>query len=121
MDLELYPKNDAPQLDGYGEGYIRVSGNKIYNAVLFLPDKYIELGKILNEEHKIIINRNINQSLPELIIYGSLRGLGYESDTLKFLKKLNIPIEQMQIGPACRTWSVLIGDGRSIVAIIEPA
>lgn len=48
MDLELYPKNDAPQLDGYGESYIRVSGNKIYNAVLLLPDEYIELGKILN-------------------------------------------------------------------------
>ena len=55
------------------------------------------------------------------MIYGSLKGLGYESDTLKFLKTLNIPIEQMQIGPACRTWSVLIGDGRSIAAIIEPA
>ena len=120
MDLELYPKNNAPQLDGYGEGYIKVSGNKIHNSVLFLSDKYIELGKILDEEHKIIINRNINQSLPELIIYGSLKGLGYESDTLKFLKTLSIPIEQMQIGPACRTWSVLIGDGRSIAAIIEP-
>jgi uncharacterized protein len=50
MDLELYPKNNAPQLDGYGEGYIRVSGNKIHNSVLFLSDKYIELGKILDEE-----------------------------------------------------------------------
>jgi uncharacterized protein len=26
----------------------------------------------------------------------------------------------MQIAPACRTWSVLIGDGRAISAIIEP-
>jgi len=24
MDLELYPKNNAPKIDGYGEGYIRV-------------------------------------------------------------------------------------------------
>ena len=120
MDLELYPKNNAPQLDGYGEGYIKVSGNKIYKSVLLLSDKFIELGKTLDEDDKKIINQNINQSMPELIIYGSLKGLGYDSDTLKFLKTLSIPIEQMQIGPACRTWSVLIGDGRSVSAIIEP-
>ena len=55
-----------------------------------------------------------------MIIYGTLKGLGYESDMLNFLKSLNIPLEVMQIGSACRTWSVLIGDGRSISAIIEP-
>lgn len=120
MDLELYPKKNTPQLDGYGKGYIKVSGNKIYNTVLLLSDKFIELKKELDENNKIIIKSNIFESAPELIIYGTLKGLGYNSDTLKFLKLLNIPIEEMQIGSACRTWSVLIGDGRSVSAIIEP-
>ena len=38
---------------------------------------------------------------------------------LSFIESFNLPIEVMQIGPACRTWSVLIGDGRNICAIIE--
>ncbi len=121
MDLELYPKNNAPQIEGYGKGYIKVSGNKIYNNLLFLQDNYIELDKLSNEDNKVIIKNNIKHLNPELIIYGSLKGLGYESEMLSFLKTLNVPIEVMQIGPACRTWSVLIGDGRSIAAIIEPA
>ena len=35
MDLELYPKNNAPQLDGYGEGYIKVSVIKYINLSYF--------------------------------------------------------------------------------------
>tara|TARA_Y100001970_G_scaffold55335_1_gene70101 strand:+ start:2967 stop:3332 length:366 start_codon:yes stop_codon:yes gene_type:complete len=121
MDLELYPKNNAPQIEGYGKGYIKVLGNKIYTSILFLPDKYIELNKTSNEDNFTIITNNIKELNLELLIYGSLKGLGYESEMLIFLKTFNIPIEVMQIGSACRTWSVLIGDGRSITAIIDPA
>ena len=43
MDLELYPKNNAPTIEGYGNGYINISGNKISNTILLLPDKYINI------------------------------------------------------------------------------
>ena len=39
MDLELYPKNNAPQIEGYGKDYIKISGNQIYSTVLLKPDK----------------------------------------------------------------------------------
>ena len=120
MDLELYPKNNAPQIEGYGKDYIKISGNQIYSTVLLKPDKFIELGKALNTCNKNIIKNNILSLEPELIIYGSLKGLGSNSNMYKFLKTLNLPIEEMQIGSACRTWAVLIGDGRSMCAIIEP-
>ena len=120
MDLELYPKTNAPNIEGYGEGYIKVSGDKLYNTILLLTDQYIEIEGLLNKNNKTIIKNKIIHSKPEMIIYGTLKGLGYESDMLKFLKSLNMPLEVMQIGSACRTWSVLIGDGRRISAIIEP-
>lgn len=121
MDLELYPKNNAPQIEGYGKGYIKVSGNKIFSNLVLLPENFIELKIPLNDDGKLIIKNNIQQLDPELIIYGSLKGLGHKSEMLSFLNMFDIPLEVMQIGPACRTWSVLIGDGRSIAAIIEPA
>ena len=119
MDLELYPKNNAPCIEGYGKGYINISGNKISNTVLLLPDNYINIGNVLNDKFKNIINKNLLKYKPDLIIYGSLKGLGYESSMCSFLKTSNIALEVMQFGPACRTWSVLIGDGRNICAIIE--
>ena len=119
MDLELYPKNNAPSIEGYGNGYIKISGNKISNTVLLLPDKYINISYLLDDKNKNIINTQLLKYEPDLILYGSLKGLGYKSDMQSFLKKSNIVLEVMQIGPACRTWSVLIGDGRNICAIIE--
>ena len=119
MDLELYPKNNAPTIEGYGNGYINISGSKISNTVLLLSDKYINIPAFLDDNSKKIINTNLLKYEPDLILYGSLRGLGYETDMQTFLKKSNIALEVMQIGPACRTWSVLIGDGRNICAIIE--
>ena len=120
MDLELYPKNNAPYIEGYGKGYISISGKNISNSILLLADKYINIEKSLDDNIKAIINSNLLNYKPDLIIYGSIKGLGYETEMLKFLKEKNIPIEVMQISSACRTWSVLIGDGRNICAIIEP-
>ena len=120
MDLELYPKNNAPYIEGYGDGYIMISGKNISNSVILLSDKYIDIGTTLDLNSKDIINLNLLQYKPDLIIYGSVKGLGYETDMLKFLKDKNLPIEVMQIASACRTWSVLIGDGRNICAVIEP-
>ena len=115
MDLELYPKNDAPYIDGYGKGYINISGNKISNTVLLLSDKYVNISNVLDDKSKKIINTNIENYKPD----GSIKGLGHESEMQFFLKASNIALEVMQIGPACRTWSVLIGDGRNICAVIE--
>ena len=119
MDLELYPKNNAPSIEGYGDGYIKISGSKIFDNVLLLPDNYINLGTELNKDNKSIISDNINIYMPELLIYGSLKGLGYETEMLSFLKTINIPLEIMQIGSSVRTWSVLIGDGRNVSAVIQ--
>ena len=119
MDLELYPKNNAPYIEGYGDGYIMISGKNISNSVILLSDKYIDIGSTLDVNSKYIINLNLSQYKPDLIIYGSAKGLGYETDMLKFLKDSKLPIEVMQIASACRTWSVLIGDGRNICAVIE--
>ena len=120
MDLELYPKNNAPYIEGYGKGYVIISGKTISNSIILLSDKYIDIGPVLDVNSKDIINSNLSQYKPDLIVYGSVKGLGYETDMHKFLKESNLPIEVMQIASACRTWSVLIGDGRNICAVIEP-
>ena len=119
MDLELYPKSNAPYIDGYGKGYINISGKKISNTVLLLSDKYVNISNTLDDKSKSIINMNLRDYKPDLILYGSIKGLGHESEMQLFLKASNIALEVMQIGSACRTWSVLIGDGRNICAVIE--
>ena len=57
MDLELYPKNNAPTMKQYGEA-INKAGNKISNTVLLLSDKYINIPIFLDDNSKNIINTN---------------------------------------------------------------
>ena len=52
MDLELYPKNNAPYIEGYGNGYIKISGIKIKNSVLLLSDQYIDIGKLIEARNQ---------------------------------------------------------------------
>ena len=118
MDLELYPKSGSPVIEGYGEGYIKILGNKISNTFILFPDKMEEI-----KEHSTssIINSFISyKENLDLVIYGSYRKIDTNMDLLNNLKSISLPIEFMHTFSACRTWSVLISEGRSVSAIIEP-
>ena len=52
MDLELYPKTNAPCIEGYGNGYINISGTRFSNTVLLLSNKYIDIGTSLENDIK---------------------------------------------------------------------
>jgi len=118
MDLELFPKSDSPIINGYGKGYITISGQKIFNIIILYPDKYIE---IKNRNFELIVKslQSYKNNL-DLIIYGNSKGIDDSQNILDKLKPLLCPIEFMHTSAACRTWSVLISEGRSIGAIIEP-
>ena len=117
MDLELYPNISAPIIEGYGHGYVNISGNKLTKTFILFPDKFIELDF---ENIKEITNAvNLCKIQLDLIIYGSLNSLD-KSKYLNLKSSISIPIEFMHTNSACRTWSVLIAEGRNIGAIIEP-
>ena len=33
MDLELFPKSDAPIIEGYGTGYVTISGKRVTDTL----------------------------------------------------------------------------------------
>ena len=73
MDLELYPNISAPIIEGYGHGYVNISGNKLTKTFILFPDKFIELDF---ENIKEITNAvNLCKIQLDLIIYGSLNSL----------------------------------------------
>tara|TARA_B100000686_G_scaffold343860_1_gene425418 strand:+ start:3503 stop:3862 length:360 start_codon:yes stop_codon:yes gene_type:complete len=117
MDLELYPKSGVPIIEGYGTGYVTISGKKVTDTLILYPDKFeeIEPGDISS----IIKSINLYKNKLDLIIYGSLIEIENKNDIIKKLNINSLPIEFMQTSAACRTWTVLIGEGRAIGAIIE--
>jgi GDP-D-mannose dehydratase len=109
--LSLYFEKKRYNYLGIG---LKENKNKFHNKIKKnINYKYLDIQNFKK------LSDILDKYKPDLILYGSLKGLGYKSDMQSFLKESNIALEVMQIGPACRTWSVLIGDGRNICAVIE--
>ena len=87
----------------------------ILEALLNISDLLIR-SDIKNE----IINYS-NKHKIDLIIYGNSLGLESSKDLItKELNSLNIPLEIMNTDAACRTWTVLLSEGRCVCAFIKP-
>ena len=118
MDIQLHPGRHQVNLEGYGDGYFKISGKKILPPILLFPTKYIQNGKNL-EKIRTQIEKYSKKHTIDLIIYGNTNGLFLPDVRVQdCLKSLGIPLEIMNTEAACRTWSVLIGEGRSVCAYI---
>ena len=119
MDLNLNPEKNSIILEGYGQNYFKICGKKIFSPVLLFPDQYFPVktskfnikNKIMDYDNKYKI---------DLIILGSPLGLLSPKDNFfTDLKSLHLPVEFMNTGAACRTWTVLIGEGRCVCAFLK--
>ena len=121
MDLNLNPGANTIKFEGYGSGFFKLSGKKIKTPILIFPDRYIAMKS--NKKYNIkneIINYS-NKYKIDLIIYGNPLGLESSKDLItKELNSLNIPLEIMNTDAACRTWTVLVSEGRCVCAFIKP-
>jgi len=115
MELELHSTSGGPIIDGYGKDYITISGNKVKNNFILLPDK---LHEINNESVSSIINLiKKYQNKIDLLLYGYSKQ-NINKDLLDKIKNIKLSVEVMNNLAACRTWSVLVGEGRAVGALI---
>ena len=120
MDLNLNPSSKTIKFEGYGTGFFKLAGKKIKTPILIFPDRYIAIKSNKNNIKNEIINYS-NKHKIDLIIYGNSLGLESSKDLItKELNSLNIPLEIMNTDAACRTWTVLVSDGRCVCAFIKP-
>jgi len=120
MDLNLNPGFNTIKFEGYGSGFFKLSGKKIKAPILIFPNHYTIIKSNKDSIKNEIINYS-NKSKLDLIIYGNPMGLESSRDLItKELNSLNIPLEIMNTDAACRTWTVLVSEGRCVCAFIKP-
>ena len=119
MDLNLNPEKNSIILEGYGQDYIKISGKKIFSPVLLFPDQYFPVKTSKFNIKNKIMDYDDRYKI-DLIILGAPLGLLSPKDNLfTDLKSLHLPVEFMNTGAACRTWTVLIGEGRRVCAFLK--
>lgn len=127
--MKLQPDSlDVQAILGYGPGWVGLGCNgvaeKIGHSIVIGSrgekfDWYCTRFDQLTEEHFTLLAK----TQPELVIFGSGKRLRFPPP--KFLRALmdqRIGFETMDTLAACRTYNVLAGEGRQVIAalLIEP-
>jgi uncharacterized protein len=105
---------------GYGEGYVEVNGTR-YAASLVVSAERIVTDwpasglDALTADHLAAIT----QLAPEIVLLGTGATFSYpEPARLAPLHRAGIGVEVMDTPAACRTYNILLGEGRNVVAAL---
>ncbi len=119
--MKLQPDRfDTLAINAYGPGWIAVNGQRMEHSLIVSSQGRLENWNCdglasLSVEH---FDR-LADDLPELVVFGSGSRLRFVSPTLlRGLIAKGIGVETMDTMAACRTYNILAGEGRKVVAAL---
>jgi uncharacterized protein len=125
VKLQSDPHSGANTITGYGDGYIEINKIPYSHAVLLSSDGEILEWAIKSFEDLGAADFMQMASLqPELIIIGTGKRQRFpKPELLKTLIEAKIGFEVMDSQAACRTYNILVGEGRQVLLalIVEAA
>ena len=125
MKLQSDPHSGANTITGYGDGYIEINKIPYSHAVLLSSDGEILEWAIKSFEDLSPADFTQMAALkPELIIIGTGKRQRFpKPELLKTLIEAKIGFEVMDSQAACRTYNILVGEGRQVLLalIVEAA
>ena len=124
MKLQSDPHYGANTITGYGDGYVEINKIPYDHAVLLSSDGAIidwsaqTFDKLEPSHFAQIVDLK-----PELVLIGTgSRQRFPKPELLKALIEAKIGFEIMDSQAACRTYNILVGEGRQVLLalIVEP-
>ena len=106
-------------INGYGENSFRISGERHSGSIILRPRQTLAWDPPKNSNDLIIdhILPHLGKVPPPLFILGvGGAPMAPMSDLAVSLKALDIALELMSTAAACRTWNVLMSEGRDAAA-----
>jgi uncharacterized protein len=123
MRLTVTPTGPALLIRSYAEGTLRVGDAEWQSAVLLAssglqaalrPQAPAELEE--RDLEPVFVEK------PEVVVIGWAGGQTFlPAAQRRWFLERQIGLEIMELGAACRTYNVLIGDERRVVALLFPA
>ena len=124
MKLQSDPHSGANTITGYGDGYVEINQTPYAHAVLLSSDGAISAWPV--ESFDSLETSHFTQMVelkPELILIGTGSKQRFpKPELLKSLLLAKIGFEIMDSQAACRTYNILVGEGRQVLLalIVEP-
>ena len=120
MKLHSDPQSSQNTITGYGIGFLEVNQTPYSHALIVQPEGEVLAWPVeeiqdLSEDHFSMISA----LLPELVIVGTgKKQVFLNPKILQPLIKAKIGFEMMDSHAACRTYNILMGEGRKVLAAI---
>ena len=124
MKLQSDPHSGSNTITGYGDDYVEINQTPYAHAVLLSSDGAISEWPVKSFEG--LEASNFSQMIdlkPELILIGTGKRQRFpKPELLKALITAKIGFEIMDSQAACRTYNILVGEGRQVLLalIVEP-
>lgn len=124
MDVTPLISSQAKVIQGYAKGGFRVSGDVHEGPVQVFPDRVEawsapeSVAELTPDHFAEILSGNTDV---ELVLLGCGEKMDLPPKPLKqAFRDKGIAVEPMDTGAACRTYNVLLADGRKLAAALMP-
>lgn len=120
MKLHLTTAEKQNLITGYGDDFIAINQQRYLTNMIVMPDQILlDWSEItlqtLNTEHFDVLC----QIKPEVVLLGTgVKHQFIHPKLYQTLTELNIPLECMTTAAACRTYNILMSEGRNIAAAL---
>ena len=120
MKIEREQAQGRNTFTGYGEGYVEVNRARHTRSLVVGGDRLVTdwpAGSFeqLSADHMAAIV----QMKPEIVLLGTGRAFAFpEPALLAPLYQAGIGVEVMDTPAACRTYNILLGEGRNVLAAV---
>lgn len=123
MDITPLLPEGAKIIQAYASGQFRVAGDVFKHAVIVFPDDVISWDKDATEpfcvsDFQAVLDRA--DDVDVLFLGCGRMGQQVSQDLRDALSAKGIIIEVMDSAAACRTYNVLMAEGRKVVAALLP-
>lgn len=116
MRLNEVTYNEAMPVDGYGPGFFRLGGAVHHGAILLLPTGIHAWGGYDDLQPLLDVAGDI-----DVVLVGTGEQIAHVPPAMRqSLEDAGMGIEPMASAQACRTYNVLLGEGRRIALAALP-
>lgn len=121
MDITPVVGSEFQLISGYGDGGFTVSGVRHEGSVLILPRRTLAWPVAAVADMSVASVQPVidDQPRPAILLVGGGRSMAVLPRGLRdALRVLGIVVETMDTGAACRTYNVLLTEGRDVAAAL---
>lgn len=123
MKFHLQKQAGQNLFTGYGTGYVLVNNVRYERSLVVTPERVVESWQVAAFDRLDASHFEFLRALkPEIVLLGTGATMRFPPPALsRGLLTERIGFEVMDTPAACRTYNILMAEGRNVVAAVLPA